>query len=299
MKILVADDSKYYSMLLENSLRQWGYDPVMAKNGAEAWEILQGEDGPRLALLDWIMPVMDGLQVCQKIRSWEKDSYIYVILLTSQSSKENVIAGLESGADDYIIKPFNEEELKYRLKIGERILTLENRIMQMASIDSLTGVLNRRVFMDRLDSEIQRYYRSKIPVSLIMMDLDHFKRVNDLYGHLAGDQVLRKIAEKLELLVRKYDFIGRYGGEEFIICLPAAGSGEIGDIAERIRSEIEYMDIPIEGNKAVIKITASFGVSCLEKNTRVSIDEWIKRADDALYQSKREGRNQVFLAGSL
>lgn len=299
MKILVADDSKYYSMLLENSLRQWGYDPVMAKNGAEAWEILQGEDGPRLALLDWIMPVMDGLQVCQKIRSWEKDSYIYVILLTSQSSKENVIAGLESGADDYIIKPFNEEELKYRLKIGERILTLENRIMQMASIDSLTGVLNRRVFMDRLDSEIQRYYRSKIPVSLIMMDLDHFKRVNDLYGHLAGDQVLRKIAGKLELLVRKYDFIGRYGGEEFIICLPAAGSGEIGDIAERIRSEIEYMDIPIEGNKAVIKITASFGVSCLEKNTRVSIDEWIKRADDALYQSKREGRNQVFLAGSL
>lgn len=299
MKILVAEDSKYYRILLEDNLKQWGYDPVPADNGAEAWEILQLEDGPRLALLDWIMPQMNGLQVCQKIRSREKESYIYVILLTSQSGKENVIAGLESGADDYIIKPFNEEELKYRLKIGERILRLENRIMQLASIDPLTGVLNRRVFMERLDSEIQRYYRFRTPLSVIMMDLDYFKNVNDLYGHLAGDQVLRQVAEKLGHLIRGYDFIGRYGGEEFIICLPAAGSERISDIAERIRIEIEKMHIPLEGNINGVKITASFGVSCLEKNTGVSIDELIKKADNALYQSKREGRNRVCIAPSL
>lgn len=293
MKILVAEDSNYFRKIVETTLLQWGYEVVLATDGAEAWEILQQNDAPRLAIIDWVMPHMTGLEVCQHVRARKTGSYVYTILLTAKSSKENIIAGLESGVDDYIVKPFDEEVLKYRLKIGERILTLEDKIMQLASIDSLTGLLNRRVFMERLESEVTRYNRLKQPLSLIMLDLDNFKYINDNYGHQAGDEVLRRVAQELSLHVRKYDFIGRYGGEEFTICTPGVDATGVKEIAERLRNGVDDLRIVVPGIKEGLCITASLGVSYLEQEEEANLDELIKAADEALYIAKRRGKNRV------
>ena len=177
MKILVAEDSRYYQRILQDTLSNWGYTVVLAKNGVQALERLKEKDGPKLAIIDWMMPEMNGLELCKKVRKTLDNSYIYLIFLTANSNKEDMIKGLEAGADDYITKPFNELELKFRLKNGERILNLENRIMQLALTDPLTGLLNRRAFVDRLVSEIARYKRLGQPLSLIMVDLDNFKNV--------------------------------------------------------------------------------------------------------------------------
>ncbi|MFZ5687689.1 MAG: GGDEF domain-containing protein [Bacillota bacterium] len=295
MKILVAEDSKYYRKILVDTLRAWKYDVVIASDGIEALEIIKQEDGPRLAIINWIMPGLDGLELCRKVRAWEKEGYVYLILLTANAGKENIVKGLEAGADDYIIKPFDEEVLKCRLKIGERIINLENEIRRLANLDHLTGVLNRRAFMERLDSEIARCQRIKIPLALIMSDLDNFKSINDNYGHQTGDEVLRMVAGKTKNLVRKYDFIGRYGGEEFVICTPGASLLTAKEIAERLRREIEESVIPVEKGACYIKVTASFGISFLEGDSSTDIDSLIKRADDALYLAKKQGKNQIVI----
>jgi len=293
MKILVAEDSNYFRKMLENTLLQWGYEVVLASDGAEAWDILQQKEAPRLAILDWVMPYMTGLEVCKKVRTRETGTYVYIILLTAKSSKENVITGMEAGVDDYIVKPFDEEVLKYRIKIGERILALEDKILQLASIDWLTGLLNRRVFMERLESEIQRHNRLKQPLSLIMIDLDDFKCINDRYGHQVGDEVLRKVGQELKRQVRKYDFSGRYGGEEFTICIPGIDYDGAREVAERLRAGIENLRVSVPGLPEPVSITASFGVSHLGNEEEANVDELIKAADDALYLAKGRGKNRV------
>lgn len=293
MKILVAEDSNYFRKILENTLEQWGYEVVSASDGVEAWEILQQNDSPRLAILDWVMPRMTGLEVCKNVRTRKAGYYVYTILLTSKSSKENIIAGMEAGVDDYIVKPFDEEVLRYRLKIGERILTLEDKIMQLASIDALTGLLNRRVFMERLEDEVARFARLRQPISLIMIDLDNFKYINDNYGHQAGDEVLRRVGQELYTKVRKYDFIGRYGGEEFCVCAPGVDQKGAQELAERLRKGVESLNIKIPNSGTELKITASLGVSCLIGDMAPDLDELIKAADEYLYLAKRRGKNQV------
>jgi len=293
MKILVAEDSNYFRKIVENTLLQWGYEVVLSSDGAEAWEAMQQPDAPRLAILDWVMPHMTGLEICKKVRQRETGSYVYVILLTAKSSKENIIAGMEAGVDDYIVKPFDEEVLKYRIQIGERILCLEDRIMQLASIDPLTGLYNRRVFMERLESEIQRHNRLRQPLSLIMIDLDNFKNVNDNYGHQAGDEVLRRSARELSEQVRKLDFLGHYGGEEFTICLPGVDNEGAKEIAERLRAAVENMKIVVPGKADPIGITASYGVSYFERDEEADLDQLVKAADEALYIAKRRGKNRV------
>lgn len=295
MKILVAEDSRYYQRILQDTLSNWGYTVVLAKNGVQALERLKEKDGPKLAIIDWMMPEMNGLELCKKVRETLDNSYIYLIFLTANSNKEDMIKGLEAGADDYITKPFNELELKFRLKNGERILNLENRIMQLALTDPLTGLLNRRAFVDRLVSEIARYKRLGQPLSLIMVDLDNFKKCNDTYGHLVGDEVLKHVAKCFSQFLRKYDFIGRYGGEEFVICTPGVDASVAYTIAERLRKSMKHVNIQQEeGEPLQLYITASFGICELSDKIK-DVYDLTKEADEALYQAKANGKDQVVI----
>jgi two-component system chemotaxis response regulator CheY len=267
----------------------------MAHNGNEAWDILEKNDRPNLAVLDWIMPGMDGVEICKRLRKLSLPNYVYVILLTARNKREDVIYGLESGADDYIIKPFHHEELKSRLKIGQRIIELEHRILRLASTDYLTGLLNRRAFLERLERELNRCQREASPMGIIIMDIDHFKKVNDNYGHQAGDLVLQELSTTLVTLCRVYDFIGRYGGEEFIVCLPGADKWNTYQIAERMRSIVENKNILLPDKGTSVSVTASFGIVSMEPGQRKSADRLINEADEALYRAKDQGRNQVVM----
>ena len=226
----------------------------------------------------------------------KKSGYTYVIILTAKGKKEDVIKGLDAGADDFLTKPFNSEELKYRARIGERIIALEQRIMKLATTDSLTGVLNRRAFMERMEEEIQRAKREGNPISLILMDIDHFKRVNDTYGHQTGDLVLQRVTDKLIDKSRAYDFVGRYGGEEFVICVLSTEKEAPHSIAERMRQNIEAQTIVTDHDNQTLHITASFGVATCRPESEDGLDTLIKRTDEAMYEAKNSGRNRVCLA---
>ena len=245
---------------------------------------------------DWIMPEMDGLELCHRTREIQTTGYIYFIMLTSRMEKKDIIKGLEAGADDYLTKPFNQEELRCRLKIGERIVNLERRILELANMDSLTGVLNRRAFMERFQIEIQRCTRECVPISLILADIDHFKRVNDQYGHQVGDMALQKLPEQLSASSRPYDFVGRYGGEEFVVCLPGVDCQQAGLAAERMRRLVEALSLTLPASTDGFSISASFGVASLHIGSEEYPEPLIGRADCAMYKAKHEGRNRVCLA---
>jgi two-component system cell cycle response regulator len=294
MKIIIVEDEPISRRILENFLIECGYEVLSASDGMEALEIIQSPDAPRLVISDWMMPNMNGVELCEKIRGMEKDQYTYFILLTTKAEKGDIIKGLESGADDFIVKPFDREELKYRVKIGERIINLEQRIMHLANTDYLTGVLNRRAFMERMEGEINRSVRNKKEISIILMDIDHFKKVNDKFGHQVGDLVLQKFTERVLMASRSYDFVGRYGGEEFIVGLPETNMEQSLLIAERMRQNIEEMQLTFPDNPQVaLRITASFGITSCVIESFEKIDSVIKLADDALYRAKTEGRNRV------
>jgi len=296
VKVLIADDDALSRRIVNDVLVSWGYQVIAAKNGNEAWDILQQDDPPNLVILDWMMPGLDGVDICAKLRQQAKSRYTYIILLTSRNSPEDIVQGLEAGADDYIVKPFNPDELKNRLKIGERIIDLEERILGLARIDYLTGLLNRRAFMERLEMEINRSQREKTGLSIVIVDLDYFKTINDTYGHLAGDRVLQNVARCLQRSCRRYDFAGRYGGEEFILGFPGVGHEFIQNIANRVVEEISrcVTDLPHRGQR--IAVTASLGAACLEDYPTGDPDQLISAADDALYLAKKKGRNQVVIA---
>jgi len=296
MKILIAEDDTISRRLLESFLRKWGYDVLVASDGAEAWEAMHEPEAPNLVISDWMMPNMDGLELCGNIRAMEKSGYTYFIILTAKGRKEDVIEGLEAGADDFLIKPFDQEELKYRVKIGERIIRLEHRILELAGTDALTGVLNRRAFIERTEMEIHRLQRASRPLSLILTDIDYFKKVNDTYGHQLGDLVLQRFSEELSESLRPYDFVGRYGGEEFVICLPDANGLQSRSIAERMRKKVEEMKIIPPDDPQSSNITASFGVASYRLESEDSLDSLTGRADKAMYRAKRGGRNRVCVA---
>src|SRR5713226_2039822 len=226
MKILIADDDALSRRLLEKTLERAGYVVTAVENGRQAVEQLVRQDAPRLALLDWMMPEIDGTGVCREVRRRRDHGYVYMVLLTSKESKEDIVTGLRSGADDYLTKPFNAEELKARLRTGRRILELEDHLVEAreqmrfkATHDHLTTLWNRGVIMDLLGRELTRSQRENGCTAVLLGDLDRFKSVNDTHGHLVGDQVLREVARRLLLSVRSYDFVGRYGGEEFLVVL--------------------------------------------------------------------------------
>jgi two-component system cell cycle response regulator len=300
-RILVAEDDPVSRRLLEVFLVKWGFEVVLASTGLEALQLLERMDAPRLALLDWMMPGMEGVHVCQKLREFKDRPYIYVLLLTARSQKEDLLQGLESGADDYLTKPFDSQELRARLQVGQRILDLQDKLIAAgeellfrATHDNLTGISNRGVIMDCVRRERSRQDRGGAAFAIVLADIDHFKYVNDTHGHLAGDAVLQEVAHRMMNFIRPYDSVGRYGGEEFLIVVPSSDAmGAIG-LAERIRKEIEEKPIIAEG--ATISITASFGVSASTPGALLDPQEMLRFADDALYRAKANGRNRCELA---
>jgi two-component system chemotaxis response regulator CheY len=297
MKVLIVDDDPVTRSLLKAFLHKWDYEVVIARGGTEAWEILQEPESPSLVVSDWIMPDMNGLDLCRKVRQAQAGTYTYIIVLTGKGQKEDVVEALEAGADDYLIKPFNQEELKYRIRTGERIIKLEQKILELAHTDFLTGVLNRRAFIQRMEAEIHRAAREHAPISLILADIDHFKKINDRYGHNTGDIVLQRFARKLSECLRPYDFVGRYGGEEFIIYLPNVKETQAILAAERMRKSIEETKIIPPNSLDSIQITASFGIALSWRGAGENVLSIIERADFAMYKAKREGRNRVRTAG--
>jgi diguanylate cyclase (GGDEF)-like protein len=245
MKILIADDEAVSLRMLQKTLEHAGYDVTAVSDGRKAAKELCCPDGPRLALLDWVMPQLDGPDVCRTVRRKRSQSHVYLVLLTSKGSKDDIVEGLESGADDYLIKPFDPGELKARLHTGMRILELEDNLLEAredmrykATHDSLTSLLNRGSILELLAGELKRRQRNKRPISIMLGDLDHFKLVNDTYGHILGDEVLREVARRLLGSVRSYDLIGRYGGEEFLVVLINCTLEKAVDRAEEIRKAI-------------------------------------------------------------
>lgn len=301
MKILIADDEMMSRRLLEKTLHRAGYEVTAVENGRLAADELCKPEGPRLALLDWIMPELDGPGVCREVRKRKDQSYVYMILLTSKEKKEDVVAGLESGADDYLTKPFDPEELKARLRTGMRILDLEDHLIEareqmrfQATHDALTSLWNRGVVMELLGRELTRSRREGKCTAILLGDLDHFKNINDTYGHLAGDEVLKESARRLVSSVRSYDFVGRFGGEEFLVtlnnCDPAFGLGR----AEIIRKTI--CGRPVETSSGSVSISMSFGLLLSQEWGYLSVVELLHEVDTALYAAKAAGRNCVKVA---
>lgn len=296
MRVLIVEDEVMSRRSLEVFLRRLGYEVVSVSSGKEALGVLLDPHAPNLVISDWMMPEMDGLELCRRTREIQTEGYIYFIILTSKMEKGDIITGLEAGADDYLTKPFDREEFRCRIKIGERIINLERRILELANTDSLTGALNRRAFMERLRIEIQRSNREGVPLSVILADIDHFKRVNDEYGHQVGDMVLRKFSAQLVASSRPYDCVARYGGEEFIVCLPGVDCQKALMVADRMRRMVEAIRLTAPASTEGFSITASFGVASLRLKSEDGPDPLIDRADCAMYRAKREGRNRVCMA---
>ena len=300
MRILIADDSIVSRHLLDATLRKWGYEVVVACDGNEAWEKLQADDAPKIAILDWMMPGMTGPEVCRRVRAAEKEKeiYTYIVLLTSKSQREDLIEGMESGADDYLTKPFDQHELKVRLRPGTRIIELQQELISareelrdQATKDFLTRIWNRSSILDILKLELVRSAREKRPVGVLLADLDHFKTINDTYGHFAGDAVLREFVRRMGTSVRPYDSIGRYGGEEFLIVLPGSDEASTFKQAERMREALAAE--PMSMNDESRLVTCSFGATSGIPTSEFTEEAMIRVADDALYRAKRHGRNCV------
>ena len=299
MRILIAEDDPVSCRLLEVTLGKWGYEVIACPNGTIAWEVLQQSDAPSLAILDWMMPGMDGLQVCREVRSKAAEPYIYILLLTAKSQQTDIIKGLEAGADDYLTKPFDANELHMRLRAGHRILDLQAELIcvreelrQQATHDSLTYLWNRGAICDILQRELDRTQRSNMPLSIILADIDHFKRINDTYGHLAGDAVLREAAQCMRGVIRPYDGIGRYGGEEFLFVLPECDEAGAATLAERLRASIAARAMAI--GERDVPLTCSMGIATHEITQ--DLETLLGAADMALYRAKKAGRNRVELA---
>jgi two-component system, cell cycle response regulator len=296
VRILIADDEDGTRLKLETLLEKLGYEVVVARDGTEAWELLQRDDAPALALLDWLMPGLDGVEVCRRVRRSGRLTYVYIVMLTVKGQKQDLVAGMEAGADDYLSKPFDVEELRVRLHAGERILALQEELRAQATHDDLTGVLNRGTVLEILQRELALVARKSVPVAIILADLDDFKQVNDKHGHAIGDTVLREAARRLATPMRPYDAIGRYGGEEFLIVLPGCGLNSALLVAERVRGSVGGR--PITTPAGNVAMTVSLGVSAVEKAPPRLADELIQAADEALYRAKRAGRNRVEHASS-
>jgi diguanylate cyclase (GGDEF)-like protein len=303
MQVLIADDSPVSRRIVGSQVAQWGYQTIVVHNGAEAWEILASPESPRLAILDWQMPGIDGTDLCRRLRARDQQQYTYAILMTSCDLPSSLVEGLRAGADDFVRKPFDPAELEARLRTGRRIIELQDRLLAtqetlriQATRDSLTGLWNRAEILKTLDHEWERRERQKSTVGVLMVDVDGFKQINDRYGHPAGDEVLRIMGRILPQAVRSYDQIGRVGGEEFLVVLPNASLKNICGIGERMRYRVERQ--PVRFENQAIPVTISLGASSTSENLDSAID-LIRRADQALYAAKRGGRNRVCTAADV
>jgi len=297
MTILLAEDSALYRHLITGHLAEWGFDCICANDGRQAWDMLAKPDAPRLALLDWVLPGVDGVELCRRLRlRSETEPYTYTILLTAKNQQKEMLEAMDAGADDFLAKPFDPPELKARLLAGKRIVELQQKLVSAngalqyaATHDFLTKLWNRAAIIAFLQREVARSLRESIALGVILVDIDHFKKINDELGHETGDYVLLEIAKRLTANVREYDGVGRYGGEEFLLVIPGCDLVTTVRRANLIKEAIS--SAPIETPFKAPRVTASMGVAVVKTST--NSESLLRSADEALYQAKRNGRNRV------
>jgi len=301
VKILVADDDPVSRRLTEATLGRAGHEVVTAQDGREAWEAL-GQGGYDIAVLDWMMPEMDGVALCRRFHRQSPRDYLYIILLTSKGDQEDIVKGLDAGADEYLVKPFEPLELQARVRAASRIVALERRLLQanvrlqmLASTDELTGAMNRRAILKRMAQEMDWSVQERRPLSIMMMDIDRFKQINDRRGHAVGDAVLKEFCRRAAGALRDRDSLARLGGDEFLALLPGAGEGEARALGERLVAAVAAEPFPAEGN-GELGVSASAGVA--EVNPAARVETMLSLADRALYEAKRQGGNRVCTASA-
>ncbi|MHB8412506.1 MAG: GGDEF domain-containing response regulator [Candidatus Acidiferrales bacterium] len=301
MKVLLVDDDPVSRLMLLPLLDKWGCDVQVAQDGASAWAALQAAECPRLVLMDWMMPGLSGLEVCKKVRARHAEPYTYIILLTARTDEQDVIEGLESGADDYLTKPCNPAQLRARIRTGERILQMQADLIQARELvrfksthDLLTGAWSRGATLDMLARELNRGKREHHPLGLILIDLDDFKDINDTLGQFTGDEVLRSAALRVLSSVRAYDVVGRFAGDEFLILLPGCDSVATRAKAERIRQVIGGS--ALETTSRPVTLTASLGVLSAGPGDSPTSESTLRAINIALYRAKEGGRNRVELS---
>jgi two-component system cell cycle response regulator len=295
--ILVAEDSAIYRRLIETHLNDWGFEFQCVRDGKEAWKLLSQKNAPRLALLDWVLPEIDGVELCRRLRSRPDDeAYTYTILLTAKNRKAEMLEAMNAGADDFLAKPIDPLELKARLLVGKRIVDLQQKLVSansalqfVASHDFLTGAWNRSEIVAFMQRELARARRDATPVGIVLVDVDHFKKVNDDLGHETGDIVLKEVTERLTCSLREYDGVGRYGGEEFLLVIPGC------DLATTVRRANQIRELvskkPIVTPHGSVNVTVSMGATTAQSSTNSEL--LLREADSALYQAKRNGRNRL------
>jgi two-component system cell cycle response regulator len=300
MRILIAEDDATSRTVLAGVLRKEGHQVEATVNGAEAWQALQKPEAPALVILDWEMPGMDGPDVVRRVRALETDSPPYILMLTSRSGKADIIAGLDAGANDYLSKPFHPGELRARVEVGRRMVEMQAALIasrealaQEATHDPLTGMLNRRAILERLHQELTRAGRNGDTWAVGMCDIDHFKQVNDTYGHQTGDEVLRGIAGVLNDSLRPYDSVGRLGGEEFLVLAQIKASTDSVSVFGRLCTRVAESKLTTRSGE--LSVTVSIGVACGTAGS--TVDGVLEAADAAMYRAKHEGRNRVVLDG--
>ncbi|MCL4810659.1 MAG: diguanylate cyclase [Thermoanaerobaculia bacterium] len=296
-RVLVVDDDPLSRRILEQVLLSAGCDVESAADGQEALSKVR-KQRPDVVVTDWQMPVMDGLTLCRILKGTEETRFTHVVMLSARGETEAKVTGLETGADDYLVKPVEPVELKARVRVGLRLqkalldLAAKNEILEkLALTDPLTGLANRRAFEEALEAELARAGRHGRPASLLFLDLDHFKAVNDSHGHAAGDEILSGFAAVLRRGCRRGDLAARIGGEEFAVLLPMTGRVPATLVAERIRRATEGHAL---GQTVSVPVTVSVGVASTEEGTEAfEVSRLLRRADAALYRAKAEGRNRV------
>ncbi len=296
MKILIVDDDPINLKILSKVVSDLGYDPITVNNGTDALESIKQKECS-VVLLDWMMPGMDGIEVCRGIRMLDDENVCYIIINSAREGSDDISRALKAGANDYISKNTDLVELKARIGAGVRtarlerkLIDLNNRLKYLVRIDSLTGLLNHAAILKELSMELDRGRRDATPTSILMLDLDRFKTVNDTYGHQTGDEVLIRFSDLLTQSCRSFDRIGRYGGEEFLIVLPRTEEEECITIGNRIRTQTETLQIVNEINN--LRITCSIGC-CTTVNSEKHSFSLIAAADSALFRAKKAGRNLV------
>ena len=295
--VLIVEDDREIREMVSLMVKGMGYSVITASTGKEGLTRLR-EQLVDIVLLDLMMPEMDGFEFCRVVRADPAFRDLHIIITSARDTLEDKVKGLELGAADYLTKPFSLTELQARIKVGERIVRYQkalkdqqDKLEHLAREDSLTGLANRRRFEERAQEELLRAQRYNHPLSVLMADLDHFKEINDTYGHPTGDIVLKEVARTLIEHCRTSDLCARYGGEEFAILLPETELKEARKVAERLCKKVQQLSFPNTPN--AVRITASFGVSCLDYKMLQSLDELLEQTDRALYVAKRNGRNRV------
>lgn len=296
MKVLVVEDDPVTRLLIVSNLAQWGHEAIEAETAEEAIELIRVdiESAPSLIITDWSLPEKSGLELCQYLKSQMGERLFYIIMLSRKSQSEDIVNAMDNGLDDYIVKPFVPDELRVRLRAGVRIVEQARKLQYLASHDELTQIWNRRMFDHHLNMEWEQSKRDGHALTVLMMDLDRFKQINDTHGHLIGDMALQHFSEIVRNELRPYDVFGRYGGEEFVALLPETNGEEASIVAERIREKVESTSLCIGDNKT-INISVSIGVA----QSRPYFSEVkciLKAADEAMYRAKRNGRNKVVIA---